>query len=162
MQKKAAEQPATRITLGWLESPVRIGKRSVGRSDDPYQAHTAEGDPLEFDVVVREGASETRHQVTISREMQERLAAGKHTAELCIEAAFRFLLDREPKGGNPQALRCGSDLALLSRIRTRAAALSLRAGGELRDYRMIPEGHFRAASTAWASARPAMRDCAIM
>ena len=109
-------------------------------------------------MVVREGASETRHQVTISREMQERLAAGKH----CIEAAFRFLLDREPKGGNPQALRCGSDLALLSRIRTRAAALSLRARGELRDYRMIPEGHFRAASTAWASARPARRDRAII
>jgi hypothetical protein len=31
-----------------------------------------------------------------------------------------------------------------------------------RDYRTIPEGHFRAASTAWASARPARRDCPIM
>jgi hypothetical protein len=29
--------------------------------------------------------------------MRERLTAGKHTPERCPEAAFRFLLDREPK-----------------------------------------------------------------
>ena len=33
----------------------------------------------------------------MSREMCERLTAGKHTPERCLEAAFRFLLDREPK-----------------------------------------------------------------
>ena len=27
----------------------------------------------------------------------ERLTAGEHAPERCIEAAFRFLLDREPK-----------------------------------------------------------------
>jgi hypothetical protein len=54
-------------------------------------------DPLEFEVVVREGQGETRHHVTISREMCERLTAGKHTPEAFLEAAFRFLLDREPK-----------------------------------------------------------------
>jgi hypothetical protein len=48
-------------------------------------------------VVVREGKGETRHQVTMSRGMLERLTAGKHTPERCLEAAFRFLLDREPK-----------------------------------------------------------------
>jgi hypothetical protein len=57
----------------------------------------AEGDPLEFEVVVREGKGETRHQVTMSRQTCERLAAGKHSPERCLEAAFRFLLDREPK-----------------------------------------------------------------
>ena len=72
---------------------------------------TAEGDPLEFDVVVREGASETRHEVTISREMRKRLTAGKHTAELCIDAAFRFLLDREPK----EAILRRFDVAVISR-----------------------------------------------
>ena len=36
------------------------------------------------------------HHVTTSREMCERLMAGKHTPERCLEAAFRFLLDREP------------------------------------------------------------------
>lgn len=58
---------------------------------------TGEGDPLEFEVVVREGKSETRHRVTMARETCERLTAGKDTPERCLEAAFRFLLDREPK-----------------------------------------------------------------
>ncbi len=58
---------------------------------------TGEGDPLEFEVIVREGKGETRHDVTMSRETCERLTAGKHTPEHCLEAAFRFLLDREPK-----------------------------------------------------------------
>jgi hypothetical protein len=55
------------------------------------------GDPLELEVVVREGKGETRHDVTMSRPAYDRLSAGKHTPERCIEAAFRFLLDREPK-----------------------------------------------------------------
>ncbi len=58
---------------------------------------TGEGDLLEFEVIVREGKGETRHDVTMSRETCERLTAGKHTPEHCLEAAFRFLLDREPK-----------------------------------------------------------------
>lgn len=72
---------------------------------------TAEGDPLEFEVVVREGEDETRHHVTISRERCERLAAGQHTPERCVEAAFRFLLDREPK---ESILRC-FDIAVIPR-----------------------------------------------
>ena len=58
---------------------------------------TAEGDPLAFDVVVREGEGETRHHVTMSRATAQRLTAGRHSPEECLEAAFRFLLDREPK-----------------------------------------------------------------
>ncbi len=58
---------------------------------------TGEGDPLKFEVIVREGKGETRHDVTMLRETCERLTAGKHTPERCLEAAFRFLLDREPK-----------------------------------------------------------------
>jgi hypothetical protein len=56
-----------------------------------------EGDPLDFEVVVRDEGSETRHNVTMSRETCNRLTLGKHAPEHCIEAAFRFLLDREPK-----------------------------------------------------------------
>ncbi len=58
---------------------------------------TAERGSFIFEVVVREGKGETRRHVTMSREMCERLTAGKHTPERCLEAAFRFLLDREPK-----------------------------------------------------------------
>jgi hypothetical protein len=58
---------------------------------------TGGGDPLEFEVVVREGRGETRHHVTMARETWEQLTADKHTPERCVEAAFGFLLDREPK-----------------------------------------------------------------
>jgi len=67
------------------------------RSDVIEIRRVAEGDPLDFEVVVGEGRGETRHRVTMSREMCERLTAGKHTPERCHEADFRFLLDREPK-----------------------------------------------------------------
>jgi hypothetical protein len=33
----------------------------------------------------------------MARKTYEQLTAGKHTPERCLEAAFRFLLDREPK-----------------------------------------------------------------
>ena len=57
----------------------------------------SEGVILDFEVVVHEGEGETRHHVTMSREMCARLMAGKYTPERCLEAAFRFVLDREPK-----------------------------------------------------------------
>lgn len=56
-----------------------------------------DGNPLGFEVVVREGKGETRHRVTMSEASSQQLTAGRHTPERCIEAAFRFLLDREPK-----------------------------------------------------------------
>src|SRR4051794_25363576 len=58
---------------------------------------TADADVLEFEVIVRNGTSKTRHQVTMAPALCQRLCAGKHTPEQCIDAAFRFLLDREPK-----------------------------------------------------------------
>ena len=58
---------------------------------------TGDGDPLKFEVVVREGRGESRHEVTITQETCKRLTAGKYTPEQCLDAAFRFLLDREPK-----------------------------------------------------------------
>jgi hypothetical protein len=65
-------------------------------------SQTADGDILEFDVVVREGAGETRHHVTMAKGTYERLTGERltgrhHTPAQCLEAAFRFLLDREPK-----------------------------------------------------------------
>lgn len=57
----------------------------------------ADGNPLEFEVVVREVGGKSRHRVTMSRVALERMAAGGQAPERCIEAAFRFLLDREAK-----------------------------------------------------------------
>ena len=56
-----------------------------------------EADPLAFEVTVRDADGESRHRVTVSKATCERLTAGLHPPEHCIEAAFRFLLDREPK-----------------------------------------------------------------
>jgi hypothetical protein len=72
---------------------------------------TGEGDPLEFEVVVSEGKGETRHHVTMAREVCERLTAGKRTPERCLEAAFRFLLDRESK----ESILSRFDVTVISR-----------------------------------------------
>jgi hypothetical protein len=70
---------------------------SISREDAMIEARrTQDGDPLGFEVVVSEGGSETRHDVTMARDTLARLAPG-HEPEPVIEAAFRFLLDREPK-----------------------------------------------------------------
>jgi hypothetical protein len=39
----------------------------------------AEGDPLDFEVVIREGGGETRHRVTMLRETYNQLSVGQHT-----------------------------------------------------------------------------------
>jgi len=58
---------------------------------------TGGGDPLAFQVTIRDAAGASSHAVTLSRQDYERLTAGRHTPEQFINAAFRFLLDREPK-----------------------------------------------------------------
>jgi hypothetical protein len=58
--------------------------------------HTGSGEPMGFEVEVREGGGRTRHRVTMSQATYERLAGGS-SPEAFIEAAFAFLLDREPK-----------------------------------------------------------------
>lgn len=74
-------------------------------------AHIGEGgDPLRFDVCVREGKSETRHRVTLSTADAARLGRGA-PAEETIAAAFRFLLDREPK----ESIFAGFDVSVISR-----------------------------------------------
>jgi hypothetical protein len=72
---------------------------------------TAEGDPLQFDIIVREGDGETRHRVTMTKETHYRLGAGRHTPEQCVNAAFRFLLDREPK----ESILDAFDVTVISR-----------------------------------------------
>ncbi len=53
-------------------------------------------DPLHFDVSIRDGSGVTRHQLAMSRADLARLGGGAD-AETVIVAAFRFLLEREPK-----------------------------------------------------------------
>lgn len=73
-------------------------------------ARAADGDPQAFEVVIREGKSETRHHVTLSPQVAARLGPAA-TAEALVEAAFRFLLDREPK----ESILARFDLTSISR-----------------------------------------------
>ena len=69
-----------------------------------------DGDPLVLEVKVQEGAGETRHRVTLSRKDFERLSGGAG-AEKLIDAAFRFLLDREAK----ESILARFDVSVISR-----------------------------------------------
>ena len=69
-----------------------------------------EDDPLAFAVTVRDAASETHHHVTLARADARRLAE-RHLPEQCIEAAFRFLLDHEPK----EAILQHFDISVIAR-----------------------------------------------
>lgn len=48
-----------------------------------------------YEVTVNQGGGSTKHRVTMSAQQQENLCPGRSPEE-CLEAAFRFLLDREP------------------------------------------------------------------
>jgi hypothetical protein len=52
---------------------------------------------LTYDVVVRDVRSESRHEVTMSAEDAARWANLGADPSHCVEAAMRFLTDREPK-----------------------------------------------------------------
>lgn len=54
------------------------------------------GEPMEFEVTVRDGTGDTHHRVTLAQAEARRLAADD-PPDRCVAAAFRFLLDREAK-----------------------------------------------------------------
>lgn len=72
---------------------------------------TSNADPFEFEVKISEGGSETRHRVTLSRDTWRQLTGGAPAPDRCVEAAFRFLLDREPK----EAILPHFDIAVIGR-----------------------------------------------
>lgn len=55
-----------------------------------------DGDPMRFDVAVREGDATTEHDVAVSEADLERLGAGR-SPEAFVRDCFAFLLQREPK-----------------------------------------------------------------
>ena len=56
----------------------------------------SDDDPMRFEVTISDATGATRHQISINRQDLARLAVDAD-AESLIAAAFRFLLDREPK-----------------------------------------------------------------
>jgi hypothetical protein len=58
-------------------------------------SHSSGG--LVFEVIVRDGRGESRHQVTMQADEAEHWAKLGAEPSRCVEAVMRFLLDREPK-----------------------------------------------------------------
>jgi hypothetical protein len=70
------------------------------------------GEPMRFNVIVRDDGGMSQHQVTLSQQMSERLSSGgAHRADRIVEAAFRFLLAREPK----ESILESFDVSVISR-----------------------------------------------
>ena len=70
----------------------------------------SEHDPIAFDVLIGDAGTKTRYHVTLAAADLQRLSPGL-PPERCIEAAFRFLLDREPA----QAILRRFDISAISR-----------------------------------------------
>ena len=71
---------------------------------------TGSGDPMEFEVEVREAGGQTRHRVTMSQATLTKLSGGS-APEALIRAAFSFLLDREAK----ESIMARFDVTTISR-----------------------------------------------
>jgi hypothetical protein len=67
-------------------------------------------DPLAFTVLVKDEKGETRHLVSLARADARRLG-GENPPEQVITAAFRFLLDRQPK----EQILARFDVSLIAR-----------------------------------------------
>lgn len=72
---------------------------------------TSDLDPLTFEVEISDASGKSHHKVVASRKDLERLAGADTVPLPCIEAAFRFLLDREPK----EAILTRFDLSVIAR-----------------------------------------------
>ena len=66
---------------------------------------------LTFDVVVRDARSESRHRVTMQADDAARWAKLGAEPARCVEAAMRFLLDREPK----ESILAAFDMSVIRR-----------------------------------------------
>ena len=67
-------------------------------------------DPMVFEVNIEEENGSTHHTVTLLKETHNTVFGGKTDPESCIEAAFKFLLDREPK----EAILSNFDVTIIS------------------------------------------------
>jgi hypothetical protein len=79
-------------------------------SDKTIVVKAQDDQPSSFVVFLRKGPGQTRHEVTLSPGDHARLGAGRDAATV-VEAAFAFLLHREPK----EAILSRFDISDISR-----------------------------------------------
>ena len=58
---------------------------------------TSGGGGYEYEVVVKEGGSQTLHKVRLGKEYYERLSEGRTPPDELVKKSFEFLLENEPK-----------------------------------------------------------------
>jgi hypothetical protein len=58
---------------------------------------TGTGEPAVFNITVEDAGGKSRHRVTLTATTYQKLTGGRVTQQACIEAAFRYLLERESK-----------------------------------------------------------------
>ena len=80
-------------------------------SDLAISVNAVPAHPLTFDVVVRDARGESRHRVTLSAEDAADFAKLGADPSHCVEAAMRFLTDREPK----EAILSAFDISVIRR-----------------------------------------------
>jgi len=71
----------------------------------------SDSEPMVFQAMVSDEGGETQHRVTMSQADFQRLSSGTASAEVIVEAAFVFLLEREPK----EAILSQFDITVISR-----------------------------------------------
>ena len=82
-----------------------------------------EGDPMIFQVTVRDEGGTSRHQVTMAQATYRKLTGGKVSPDRCIQAAFEYLLQRESK----ESILSNFDMTMIS-------AYFPTFGSEFKDY----------------------------
>ncbi|MBF0626205.1 MAG: hypothetical protein HQL82_15545 [Magnetococcales bacterium] len=68
-------------------------------------------EPLAFEAEIVEGGSRTSHRVTMDSATREHMGCTGMDPVRCVEAAFRFLLEREPK----EAIMVQFDITVIGR-----------------------------------------------
>lgn len=70
---------------------------------------TSGGGGYEYEVVVKEGGSQTSHKVKLGKEYYERLSEGRTPPDELVKKSFEFLLENEPK----EAILGSFDLSII-------------------------------------------------
>ncbi len=69
------------------------------------------GGGFEYEVVVKEGGSQTSHKVRLGKEYYEVLTEGRTSPDVLVKKSFEFLLENEPK----EAILGSFDLSVIER-----------------------------------------------
>ena len=114
------------------------------------------GDPLLFEIIVREGSGTTRHTVSMSQDACARLTAPTRAMP---RGGLPVSARSGAEGVDPPTLRRHGDLALFPRVRARAAALYLATRARRFELEGYPDcansgGRRHGREPGWTAQRP--------